>query len=192
MSGCGRGRRAVLRLLVLALFAPALAPAGNTDRFLDPASGLTGWSWEGEGLLLQQVQRTPEQVRGLLQGSGLDGRGLVDGCAFELLVANTGDGELELDLEGWRVEAGGGPQPLAIGPLWRAHDRPEAGSGGRIDTRWTFFPLRQQFLPTDWSRGLVLYPLPAGSRFDLQFDWRSEGKSRRGVLRGTQCAAPHR
>jgi hypothetical protein len=181
--------RPLAGLIVLLSSAPFAADQSN--RFDDRASGMQGWSWQGDGLLLQQVQRRPEQVRTFLQGRGLEGvevAALLRGCLFELLLSNTGDAELEVDLESWRVDAGAGPQPLAIGPLWRAHDRPEAGAAQRIDIQWSFFPLRQEFLPADWSSGLVVYPLAPGARFDLHFTWRAEGKARSGVLKGAVCA----
>jgi len=59
----------------------------------------------------------------------------------------------------------------------------------RIDVQWSFFPLRQAFLPAHWSSGLLVYPLKAGARFDRHFSWWADGKTRGGVLRGLECAA---
>ena len=50
-------------------------------------------------------------------------------------------------------------------------------------------PPRQTLQPGDWGQGFTTVDLPAGTRFNLNYEWKQDAIEHHAVVRGAQCAA---
>lgn len=193
MKPCPRQPKIWVVLAALTLCGPAV---GQVRSFVDETGILRGWSWESQGISLQQVQRLPDQTRAFFQGRGFSAQAasrLAECCVFQTILRNEGQVPIEVDLAGWRVKSlavpGAYPKPLKLTPDWQG-DWGTLGvpQSARVAFQWAMFPNRQTFEAKDWAMGMVSFSLQPGERFDLQAQWRRGGETMTATLPGLQCA----
>lgn len=159
---------------------------------MDDSGILRGWEWRGNGVVLQQIQRLPDQTRAFFQGRGFPAEAanrLASTCVFQTILRNEGEGPIELDLAEWRVEIAAGLLPLPLTADWQGDwARLEVPTPARTAFQWAMFPTRQSFASQDWAMGMIAYPLRPGDRFDLHARWQQSGAVRSATLLGLVCA----
>lgn len=182
-----------MRPFTLTLLAAWPLAGLATERSIDPETGLATWQTEIQGIQVRLTQISPDQARGFYQARGFSvaaAERYASECVFMTVVRNIGDTPIQHRLADWRYESAGQP-PRAIRSktewerIWKQQGVPESA---RIAFTWAQFPDAQTFAPGDWNQGMTTYGVPRGSRFDLRFVWRSDGKTHRGKLEQVRCA----
>lgn len=183
----------MLRAL-LALACLESAQAGETRHSVDPDTQLATWETETGGVHLRLTQISPDQARAFMQARGLDKESVEEfahTCVYMAVVRNDSRQAIGYRLADWRyIPAGEAPRPMLSKHDWLARWRPRNFSRPvRLAFEWSQIPPEQSFAPGDWNQGMSTYGLPAGSRFDVLYRWRQNGKLHEGVLRNVQCPA---
>lgn len=169
---------------------PALAA---TDHRIDPDTGLATWQTETRGIQVRLTQISRDQAQAFYQARGFSADAAAhytEQCVFMTVVRNVGDTPVEHRLADWRYRAAGQP-PRSIRSkaewdrLWRQLGVDEPA---RIAFGWAQIPATQTYAPGDWNQGMTAYALAPGARFDLDFTWRSGGRTFSGTLEQVQCA----
>lgn len=194
MTPYPRPRRAPLALLTALSLSGAVV--AQVRPLVDETGILRGWSWESQGIILQQVQRLPDQTRAFFLGRGFSSEAanrLAGACVFQTILRNEGPEPIEVDLGEWRIRAldlpGADFQPIRLTADWQ-RDWESLGvtQAARIAFQWAMFPHHQTFESKDWNMGMISYSLPPGSRFDLQARMRRNGETLTALLPGLECA----
>lgn len=183
-------------LLVLLLGLSSLGQGrAETIRDTDPATRLETWIAQHDGVSLRLTQISPDQAVAFFLARGFPeewARHYAQACVFMTVVRNTGETPIEYDLRTWTFRASDGePRKLKVKEDWlKEWDRRGIDRRARIGFEWSQFPTRQNFQPGDWNQGMTTYALPRNVSFDVQFNWRREGRSYSGQLSGARCALP--
>ena len=101
----------LIRLGLLAgLGCLGTAPAQNTTdgSVAEPSARpeLRSWDWRQGGVVLQLVQRLPDQTRAFFQARGFSSNTserIATACVFQTIFRNDGQYPLAYDLDDWRV-----------------------------------------------------------------------------------------
>lgn len=182
-----------MRRLTLCLLAiwPELALA--TGPVTDPATGLSTWQIETQGIQVRLTQISPDQARAFYQARGFSAAAAEDyaaTCVFMTVVRNLGDTPIEHRLADWRYLVAGSARPIQSKSEWDARwKKLRVSEAARIAFTWAQFPATQTFAPGDWNQGMTTYRVPRGEPFDLRVVWRADGKKLSGLLKGVHCAA---
>lgn len=191
-----RSIKSVCLLAVMTLPAAAHAAAtqeGITRHSLDPDTGIPTWEVDTKGVHLRLTQITPEQARAFMLGRGMDQQSVEEfahACVYMAVVRNESSQPIEHNLAFWHFLPAGSRQPK---PLLTKHDwltRWQARNFSRtveLAFEWSQFPVQQTFFPGDWNQGMTTFPLPAGSRFDVVYRWKQNGKLHEGKMQNVQC-----
>ncbi len=183
----------MLRAL-LALACLGSAQAGETRHSVDPDTQLATWETETGGVHLRLTQIGPDQARAFMQARGLDKKSVEEfahTCVYMTVVRNEGKQPIDYRLADWSfTPAGKTARPLFTRHDWLARWRSRNFSRPvKLAFEWSQFPVEQTFAPGDWNQGMSTFDLPAGSRFDVRYRWRRNGKLHEGVLKNVQCPA---
>lgn len=176
----------------LLLAATAHAQEGVTRHSVDADSGLSTWEVDSQGVHLRLTQISPEQARAFMLNRGM-GRQSVEEfahtCVFMTVVRNESDEPIEHDLASWHyLPRNGAAKPMLTKQDWLARWQPRNFSRAvSLAFEWSQFPTGQVFSPGDWNQGMTTFELPAGSRFDVLYRWKQNGKLHEGKLRDAQC-----
>lgn len=168
------------------------AYAGATRHSIDPETGIPTWEVETQGVHLRLTRISPEQARAFMQGRGLDPASVEEfahTCVYMTVVRNERKQPIGHDLGYWRfVPEGGRPQAMLTKHDWLERWQPrDLPKPVRLAFEWSQFPVEQTFYPGDWNQGMTTFALPAGSRFDLIYRWKQNGKLQQGKLQHVQC-----
>lgn len=175
--------------LLLALLNLGAAPTHRVD----PASGIESWELREQGVSLSLTQILPDQVRGFYLGRGFDERSAellaTQVCVFQTIFRNeSAGGPIRFHLGEWRARTARGDTPLRLDADWqREWQRRDVPARARTAFRFALLPTEHTYEVGDWNMGMTLYPLPLGSRFDLQFVWWRGERRHEAVLRGLRC-----
>lgn len=147
------------------------------------------------GVYLSLTPILPDQVRAFYLGRGFDPDSAellaTRACVFQTVFRNeTVASGIAFDLAEWRARTPKGDVPLKLEHEWQ-HEWKQRGvsSGARTAFRFALYPTKHRYAVGDWNMGMTTYTLPLGSRFDLKFVWRVDGKRHEAMLPGIQCAA---
>ncbi len=182
---------------VLLLLLPLLALA-QTQRRVDPQTGLVGWKLQQGHFELEVVQRLPDQTRAFFLARGFPGAEadrVAVHCVMQTIVRNTGQpGEapaIRVNLNEWRVMHKGVIRPLRHKEAWLAEwaNNDRVPKAAQLAFRWSTLPTEQTYEPRgDYNWGMTLYDLPPGESFDLYVVWHAGERRHAAWLRGVQCA----
>jgi hypothetical protein len=197
-----RASRAVIaRVTAIAVglvwLSPGLAAGRQADtrHSVSAETGLATWETESRGTHFRLTQISPAQARAFMQGRGMDEISVnefANTCVFMSVLRNDGRKPIKFNLATWRyVPKGGEPRRMLTKEAWLDRWQPRNFSAAvRIAFAWSQFPVEQTFEPGDWNQGMTTYDLPAGSRFDVIYRWRQDGRQHEGRLKNVECVQP--
>jgi hypothetical protein len=170
----------------------AQAQDGITRQSIAADSGLITWETDNHGVHLRLTQISPDQARAFMQGRGLDEKSVEEfarTCVYMTVLRNDSRQPLKYRLAEWRyIPKDGNPQLLLTKHDWLARWQPRMLSRPvRLGFEWSQFPVEQTFAPGDWNQGMTTFELLPGSRFDVLYRWRQNGKFYEGVMQDVQC-----
>lgn len=195
-----RGAKTQSKPLFL-LFPAALAfacagqsAAGETRHSLDPDTGLSTWEVDTRGVHLRLTQISPEQARAFMLNRGMDRQSVEEfarTCVYMTVVRNDSKQPIEHKLAYWHYSPEGNQtRAMLTKHDWLDRWQPRSLSRTvKLAFDWSQFPVEQTFFPGDWNQGMTTFELPAGSRFDVLYRWRQNGKLHEGKLQHVQCPA---
>lgn len=171
----------------------AILPAAAAEPALEPAP----LRLERDGLKIEFAPLTPDQVRAFFLARGFvkaDTEHIVaTACMFRSAIGSAftkpGDPEVRVALGSWRVTPEGEP---ARAPRtredWEAVWK-QRGTGEEPATAfyWALFPAEQTFAPADYNWGFLTFGLSPGTRFNLDLNWTSAGKTHDAQFGGLEC-----
>ncbi|NWG39787.1 MAG: hypothetical protein HXY27_07465 [Hydrogenophilaceae bacterium] len=175
-------------------FSCSGSPADETHQSVSSETGLMTWETKNKGVHLRLTQISSDQARAFMLARGMDTKSaseFADTCVYMTVLRNDSKQPIKYSLSDWRyVEHGGKQQPMLTKHDWLARWQPRKfGKPVMIAFAWSQFPVEQTFSPGDWNQGMTTFDLSAGSRFDVRFRWRQNGRVNEGILENVQCAA---
>ena len=187
--------RHVLAGVIAICMMPALPLFGaESVHTTDPDSGIESWEIHVQGVSLRLAQILPDQVRGFYSARGFDAESVellaTGACVFQTIFRNeSAKRAIEFNLADWRVLTAKGEQPLRLERDWQQEwGKRRVSASARTAFRFALYPTEHRYEIGDWNMGMTTYALPLGSRFDLRFVWRENGKRREAVPYGMRCA----
>lgn len=179
-------------LVSFLLTAATHAEEPATRVSLSADTGLLTWETDKLGVHLRLTQINPEQARAFMQGRGLDEKSVDEfarTCVYMTVLRNDGQQPINYCLADWRyLLEDGSPQLMLTKHDWLARWQPRKFPKPiKLAFEWSQFPVEQTFAPGDWNQGMTTFDLPPGSRFDVLYRWRQDGKLYEGVLQNVQC-----
>jgi len=189
-----RSYKLVWLLGCLVWFSAAQATPANEDtrRTVDPDTGIATWEIDTRGVHLRLTQITPEQARAFMLNRGMDKQSVEEfahTCVFMTVVRNESRQPIEHNLAYWRYRPEGGRAKSMLTKFsWLNRWQPRNFSKPvKLAFEWSQLPVDQTFAPGDWNQGMTTFELPAGSRFDVIYRWKQNGKLHEGKMRNVQC-----
>jgi hypothetical protein len=157
------------------------------EKRVNPDTGLFTWKTQGDALELEFIQVLPDYVRAVYSSRGLP-REIVDKvsgyCVFGTILHNRSEGPLAYRVADWRyLTPDGEHHRIRTKSEWVQEWR-DMG----VAFRWSMLPDDQTFEIGDWGQGFTTIGLTPGSRFDLEYNWRVNGKSFTRTIKGVECA----
>ena len=187
--------RHVLTSVIAICMMPALPLFGaESVHTTDPDTGIESWEIHTQNVSLRLTQILPDQVRGFYSARGFDAESVellaTGACVFQTIFRNeSAKRAIEFNLADWRVLTAKGEQPLRLERDWQQEwGKRRVSASARTAFRFALYPTEHHYEIGDWNMGMTTYALPLGSRFDLRFVWRENGKRREAVLYGVRCA----
>lgn len=170
------------------MLSPPVSAATQVTR--NPKTGLLTWKVDENGFALSLQQLTVDDVRAIYEGMGASPaivNRIAAYCVFGTDARNLSHRPIRYDVTRWRaVTASGVKHRLRSKIGWQRIWKPLG-----VDYGFTIFPAKQTFEPGDWGEGFTTVKLPPGTRFDLIYRWKKQGKTHRGELHGVRCMAGH-
>lgn len=189
-------RLASIGLMLVPVFSACAAPAqdGATRHSVSPDTGLSTWEVDTRGVHLRLTQISPDQARAFMLARGLDKKSVEEfarTCVYMTVVRNDSRQAIQYQLADWRyVPAGKAPRPVLDKHGWLARWQPRNFSRPvKLAFEWSQIPSEQGFAPGDWNQGMSTFELPAGSRFDVIYRWKQNGKLHEGKMQNVRCPA---
>jgi hypothetical protein len=187
--------RHILAGVIVICMMPALPLFGaESVHTTDPDTGIESWEIHTQNVSLRLTQILPDQVRGFYSARGFDAESVellaTGACVFQTIFRNeSAKRAIEFNLADWRVLTAKGEQPLRLERDWQQEwAKRRVSASARTAFRFALYPTEHRYEIGDWNMGMTTYALPLGSRFDLRFVWRENGKRREAVLYGVRCA----
>jgi hypothetical protein len=185
---------AFIGLFIVPFFFAAACAAqdGITRRSISSDTGLSTWEVDNMGVHLRLTQISPDQARAFMQARGLDGKSVEEfalTCVYMTVLRNDGKQPIDYRLADWRyVLENKTAKSMLTKHEWLARWQPrKLAKPVRLAFEWSQFPVEQTFSPGDWNQGMTTFELPPGSRFDVLYRWRQNGKPYEGRLQNVQC-----
>lgn len=187
-------KTAILLAALTSSTATLATPAqeGITRHSVAEDTGLSTWEVDNKGVHLRLTQISPEQARAFMLNRGMDKQSVEEfahTCVYMTVVRNEGKQPIEHNLAYWHyVPAGRQPRTMLDKHGWLSRWLPRNFSKPvKLAFEWSQFPSEQTFAPGDWNQGMTTFELPAGSRFDVLYRWKQNGKLHEGKLQNVQC-----
>ncbi|MEW6131840.1 MAG: hypothetical protein AB1591_01565 [Pseudomonadota bacterium] len=180
-------------LLFTASAHAAPVQEGITRHSVDPDTGIPTWEVDTQGVHLRLTLITPEQARAFMLNRGMDKQSVDEfahACVYMTVVRNEGKQAIEHNLADWHYlpEGSGRPKALLTKHDWLTRWQPRNFLRPvKLAFEWSQFPVEQTFAPGDWNQGMTTFALPAGSRFDVLYRWKQNGKLHEGKMQNVQC-----
>jgi len=154
---------------------------------LSETTGLSKWDVEGQGFSLSFAQLGADYVKAVFIARGLPtevAENVSTYCVFGTTITNTSDTGLTSELSNWRIVTRDGVEhKLKLKSEWVK----EWISKG-VKFRWLLLSNQQNFDEGDWIQGFTTVALKPGSRFDLHYSWKQQGKLFNQTIKGMHCA----
>lgn len=177
--------RLLFRALPL-MFLLSAVGAAEVRTTQDPDSGLYSWKVLDRGFSLELIQLPPDFIRAVYSARELPSamvEGVARYCTFGTVVRNETDLPMAYRVAQWRaVREDGVRQRLRTKSEW-LREWKKMG----VDFGFSILPDSMTFEVGDWAQGFTTVKLPRGSRFDLIYSWRQNGKNYTGKLPKLVC-----
>jgi hypothetical protein len=188
--------KGVIAGVLVCSISTALLVHAEVLRSSNEDNGLEKWHFIEGDIEIELVQRLPDQTRALFMQHEFSREvieGLATSCMFQTIVRNSGKSgggqPVSIDLTRWRMQHAGKVSGIQLKePLIESWSDADASPAAKLVVRWGMFPTRQEYLPGDYNWGLTAYAIPPGSQFDLEVNWKEDGKLRSGEIRDIVCA----
>ncbi len=151
------------------------------------------WVWRGDGVSLTLEALPARSVAAFYAARGFPeavARDIASACVLQTeLVHGAQSGKLRTDLSQWRIRPQGGrPQGLSPKTRWMAKfEAEEVPPAALVAFRWSTFPWRVELAPGEQMRGMILYGLAPGLRFDVEAPLELGGELLRARFTGVRC-----
>jgi hypothetical protein len=160
---------------------------GGPEHNVDPKTGAEHWAIDRDSVTLALTQRTPEQVRAFYLGRGFPpelARRIADHCVLVVSLRNQSQAPIHYDLDGWRYVTSDGtvrsPRPKEDWIReWREYG---------VIFGFSQLSGAQTFQPGDWNGAMVTFDVLHDGRFDLHYQWTTQGREITGTIKGVHCA----
>lgn len=162
----------------------------------DPETNLTSWKWMEAGLVLELIQRLPDQTQGFFQARGFPrniANDIATSCVFQTIARNTfkkaTDDAISISLKDWRVRVDGKIQTVKLKETWDTQwSKEQITMASRLAFRWSTFPTQQTFEPGgDFNWGMTSFGLAPGTVFDLHIFWKQGNQQKDLWINSIQC-----
>lgn len=188
--------KGVIAGVLVCSISTALLVHAEVLRSSNEDNGLEKWHFIEGDIEIELVQRLPDQTRALFMQHEFSREvieGLATSCMFQTIVRNSGKSgsgqPVSIDLTRWRMQHAGKVSGIQLKePLIESWSDADASPAAKLVVRWGMFPTRQEYLPGDYNWGLTAYAIPPGSQFDLEVNWKEDGKLRSGEIRDIVCS----
>ena len=188
--------KGVIAGMLVCSISTALLVHAEVLRSSNEDNGLEKWHFIEGDIEIELVQRLPDQTRALFMQHEFSREvieGLATSCMFQTIVRNSGKSgtgqPVSIDLTRWRMQHAGKASGIQLKePLIESWSDADASPAAKLVIRWGMFPTRQEYFPGDYNWGLTAYAIPPGSQFDLEVNWKEDGKLRSGEIRDIVCA----
>ncbi len=169
----------LMNVMVLAYWQAAEAATAT--------SGPPTWQSQGARFSVQLTPLYAEQAQAFFENMGYPQgavREVAAVCVFGTTIRNSAGMPVRYDVGRWRaVTADGKRHRLITKTDWLARWK---AFGLQAD--WSILPPRQTLQPGDWGQGFTTVDLPAGTRFNLKYEWTQDAIEHHASVRGVQCA----
>lgn len=179
------GELSVLRsILLMNLMVLAYGQAAEAAT---ATSGPPTWQSQGARFSVQLTPLDGEQAQAFFENMGYPQgavREVAAVCVFGTTIRNSARQPVRYDVNRWRAVTTDGKQHRLITKTeWLARWKALG-----IGADWSILPPRQTLQPGDWGQGFTTVDLPAGTRFNLNYEWKQDAIKHHAVVRGAQCA----
>ncbi len=172
----------LLRLILAALVGLSVAATAA-------AAGSSTQAWSSQGQVFS-VQLTPldgEQAQAFFESMGYPAGAVHEiaaVCVFGTTIRNSARHSVSYDVSRWRAVTADGKQHRLITKTdWLAR-----WNAFGLNSDWSILPPQQTLHPGDWAQGFTTVDLPAGSRFNLTYQWKQDDHEHDATVYGVQCA----
>ncbi len=167
--------------------AAGLEASPAVEHRVDPQTGAEHWMISRDGVTLELTQRTPEQVEAFYLGRGFPpelARRIAGFCVLVVALRNQSQAPIRYELDRWRYVTPDGkariPRPKEDWIReWREYG---------VIFGFSQLSGAQTFQPGDWNGAMVTFEVPHGGRFDLHYQWTTQGREITGTIEGVRCA----
>jgi len=175
--------------------------------YLSPVSGelITGedndaqlpfWEWHNDYMTFRLVQRLPDQTRAYFSGRGFKSDAvkiIADHCIFQTVYTNISSSEkkhvIDHDIREWQYYYKGKSFRMKPREDWKAFWQDHGVEQAQVVAfEWSLFPSRQIFKPGDYNWGMSVFEVPYGASFDLELNWKVDGKPQTATMKNVTCA----
>lgn len=177
----------------LALTFSCFAESAQNNH-VDPATGITSWEINSQGVNFSLTQILPEQAKAFYINRGFtlkQTESFASSCVYMTIMRNdTAPGTIHFVKSNWSIIYDNKSYPLVSVATWlKKLKNNNVNKTALIAFRWAQFPPEQEFeVGGDWNQGMLSIGLPANSLFDLIVRWDINGKEYKTKLAGVQCA----
>lgn len=184
--------------LLLILILPLCLHSAHAElvKGTDDVAQLPFWEWSNEYMTLRLVQRLPDQTRAYFSGRGFRPetvKTIADHCFFQTVYTNKTGADnkrvVQHDIRDWKYYFNGKVLRMRPredwAPVWREKGVAQAQI---VAFEWSLFPSRQIFEAGDYNWGMTVFDIPHGTKFDLEINWKVDGKPYTATMEGVTCA----
>ncbi|NOY67497.1 MAG: hypothetical protein GXP13_08850 [Gammaproteobacteria bacterium] len=166
---------------------------------VDDQAQLPFWETSTTGMSLRFVQRLPVQTRAYFMARGFKPEHaelIAQSCVFQTVFKNishadktTVPSKLEYNLLDWVVTSKGTKSRPKTRQDWaKEWQIAKVKKSAQIAFEWSLYPTRQEYKPSDYNWGMMIFNLKPGAIFDLEISWQQYGKVNKSTIKGIQCA----
>lgn len=185
----------VIKVSIIGLFFSLSCFADSPQKMnVDPATGITTWEINTQGVNFSLTQILPEQARAFYVNRGFtlqQSESFASSCVYMTVMRNeNAAGTVHFIKGNWSVVTNKKSHPLVSVESWvKKLKKQKVNKQALLAFRWAQFPPEQEFEPGgDWNQGMLSIGLPAGRLFDLVVRWDINGKPYETKLLGVHCA----
>lgn len=162
----------------------------------DNDAQLPFWEWRNDYMTLRLVQRLPDQTRAYFSGRGFKPDAvkiIADRCIFQTVYTNISSNEqkrvIDHDIHEWQYYYKGKSFRMKPREDWKPFWQDQGVAQAQIVAfEWSLFPSRQIFKPGDYNWGMSVFEVPHGASFDLELNWKVDGKPQTATMKNVTCA----
>lgn len=181
---------------VFILFCYLLAARAEMVTGTDDMAQLPYWEWRNDYMTFRLVQRLPDQTRAYFSGRGFNPetvKMIADFCIFQTVYTNISSGDsrhvIKHDIRDWKYLYRGKALRMKPredwAPFWLEKGIAQAQV---VAFEWSLLPSIQVFEAGDYNWGMSVFELPHGASFDLELNWKVDGKPQKALMKNLACA----